>query len=294
MDPRKLRAFLAVAEELHFGRAARRLNISQPPLSLQVRALEEELGVPLFRRDRHSVALTEAGRVLVERARAILAQLDGARAAVQRAARGETGQISIGFITPVQYNVLPDLLREVRRRYPDVALTLREMMTDAQLAELTAGRLDVGLLTAPVSAPGLAEHRIWREGLVAVLPAAHPLARSRRPVEPGRLAGEPFILFPRAIAPALHDDILQLCRSAGFTLAVAQEAVQSQTIVSLVSAGLGVSILPESIRGLRRAGVAYRRLRAPGPVVDTVVAWRADRMSPVVENVLALARQVRA
>ena len=172
MDPRKLRYFLAVAEELHFGRAARRLNISQPPLSMQIRALEDELEALLFTRDRRNVALTEAGRVLLVEARNVLVQIDHARNAVQRAARGEVGRLAIGFITPVEYNVLPPLLGEFRRSYPGISLSLREVMTDQQLAELESGTLDVGLLTAPVDRPTLWCHRVWRERMIVAMGAA--------------------------------------------------------------------------------------------------------------------------
>ena len=293
MDPRKLRYFLAVAEELHFGRAARRLNISQPPLSMQIRALEDELGALLFTRDRRNVALTEAGRVLLVEARNVLAQIDHARNAVQRAARGEVGRLAIGFITPVEYNVLPPLLGEFRRSYPGISLSLREVMTDQQIAELESGTLDVGLLTAPVDRPTLWCHRVWRERMIVAIPAVHALARSTAPISVRRLASEQFVMFPRSIAPALYDDVIQFCRKGGFPLTIAQEVAQSHTIISLVSAGLGLAIVPESMQGLRRAGVTYRSFREEGPSMETVVAYKKDRISPLVENFVNLARRLR-
>jgi DNA-binding transcriptional LysR family regulator len=293
MDPRKLRYFLAVAEELHFGRAARRLNISQPPLSMQIRALEDELGALLFTRDRRNVALTEAGRVLLVEARNVLVQIDHARNAVQRAARGEVGRLAIGFITPVEYNVLPPLLGEFRRSYPGISLSLREVMTDQQLAELESGTLDVGLLTAPVDRPTLWCHRVWRERMIVAIPAVHALARSTAPISVRRLASEQFVMFPRSIAPALYDDVIQFCRRGGFSLTIAQEVARSHTIISLVSAGLGLAIVPESMQGLRRAGVTYRSFREEGPAMETVVAYKKDRISPLVENFVNLARRLR-
>jgi DNA-binding transcriptional LysR family regulator len=293
MDPRKLRYFLAVAEELHFGRAARRLNISQPPLSMQIRALEDELGALLFTRDRRNVALTEAGRVLLVEARNVLLQIDRARNAVQRAARGEVGSLAIGFITPVEYNVLPALLEEFRRSYPGILLTLREVMTDQQLAELESGMLDVGLLTAPVDRPALWCHPVWRERMIVAIPAVHKLARSTAPISVRRLASEQFVMFPRSIAPALFDDVIQFCRRAGFSPTITQEVAQSQTIISLVSAGLGLAIVPESMQGLRRAGVTYRSFREESPSMETVVAYKKDRISPLVENFVNLARKLR-
>jgi DNA-binding transcriptional LysR family regulator len=293
MDPRKLRYFLAVAEELHFGRAARRLNISQPPLSMQIRALEDELEALLFTRDRRNVALTEAGRVLLVEARNVLVQIDHARNAVQRAARGEVGRLAIGFITPVEYNVLPALLEEFRRSYPGISLTLREVMTDQQLAELESGTLDVGLLTAPVDRPTLWCHRVWRERMIVAIPAVHKLTRSTAPISVRRLASEQFVMFPRSIAPALFDDVIQFCRRGGFSLTITQEVAQSQTIISLVSAGLGLAIVPESMQGLRRAGVTYRSFREESPSMETVVAYKKDRVSPLVENFVNLARKLR-
>ncbi len=293
MDPRKLRYFVAVAEELHFGRAARRLNISQPPLSMQIRALEDELEALLFTRDRRNVALTEAGRVLLVEARNVLVQIDHARNAVQRAARGEVGSLAIGFITPVEYNVLLALLEEFRRSYPGISLTLREVMTDQQLAELESGTLDVGLLTAPVDRPTLWCHRVWRERMIVAIPAVHKLARSTAPISVRRLASEQFVMFPRSIAPALFDDVIQFCRRGGFSLTITQEVAQSQTIISLVSAGLGLAIVPESMRGLRRAGVTYRSFREESPAMETVVAYKKDRISPLVENFVNLARKLR-
>jgi DNA-binding transcriptional LysR family regulator len=292
MDPRRLRYFLAVAEELHFGRAARRLNMAQPPLSMQIRALENDLGTALFVRDRRHVALTDAGRVLLAEAGKILPQLDQARTAVRRAGRGEVGRLAVGFITPVEYNLLPNLLAAFRRRYPSVLLTLREAMSDQQLNELESGILDVGLMTGPVDRPSIMCHSVWRERIIVALPARHVLARSTAiPVR--RLADEPFIMFPRPIAPVLYDDVLQFCRRAGFSLNIVQEAAQSQTIISLVSAGIGLAILPASIRGLRRAGVSYRPFREHCPSVETVIAYKRDRPSLVVENFIELATTYR-
>ena len=288
MDTRRLRYFMAVAEELHFGRAARRLNISQPPLSMQIRGLENELGTALFDRDRRHVALTDAGRVLLAEARKILPQWDQARTAVRRAGRGEVGRLAIGFITPVEYNLLPSLLAAFRRRYPSVLLTLREAMSDQQLNELESGVLDIGLMTAPVDRPSIASHPVWRERVIVAIPGRHRLARSPS-VSVRSLIDEPFIMFPRSIAPALYDEVLQFCRRAGFSLNIVQEAAQSQTIISLVSAGIGLAILPASIRGLRRAGVAYRPIGGRAPSVETVVAYKNDRPSLVVENFVRLA-----
>lgn len=294
MDLRKLRYFVATAEELHFGRAARRLGLSQPPLSMQLRALEEDLGVRLFDRDNRNVALTRVGALLLDEARRILAQVDHARSLVQGAARGEHGTLSIGFITPVEYSFLPPLLREFRRRHPLVALQLRELMTDEQLAELERGTLDVGFLTGPVPGSRLAHREVMTEPLIAAIPRDHRLATSAGRLSIKRLASEEVIIFPRSIAPSLFDETLAFCQSAGFSLRIGQEVRQSQTIISLVSAGMGVAIVPASMRHLRRKGVIYRRFAERGPTMRAFAVWPADQSHPVLDQFLKLTSTVSA
>jgi DNA-binding transcriptional LysR family regulator len=288
MDLRKLRYFVATAEELHFGRAARRLGLSQPPLSMQLRALEEDLGVRLFDRDNRNVALTRVGALLLVEARRILAQVDQARSLVQRAARGEYGSLSVGFITPVEYSFLPPLLREFRRHHPHVALQLQELMTDEQLAELERGTLDVGFLTGPVMGNRLAHREVMAEPLIAAIPQGHRLAASAGRLSIKRLASEDVIIFPRKIAPALFDETLAFCQSAGFSLRIGQQVSQSQTIISLVSAGMGVAIVPASMRHLRRKGVMYRPFAERGPTMRSFAVWPADQSYPVLDQFLKL------
>ena len=288
MDLRKLRYFVATAEELHFGRAARRLGLSQPPLSMQLRALEEDLGVRLFDRDNRNVALTRVGALLLVEARRILAQVDQARSLVQRAGSGEYGSLSVGFITPVEYSFLPPLLREFRRHHPHVALQLHELMTDQQLAELERGTLDVGFLTGPVMGNRLAHREVMTEPLIAAIPQGHRLAASVGRLSIKRLASEDVIIFPRNIAPALFDETLAFCQSAGFSLRIRQQVSQSQTIISLVSAGMGVAIVPASMRHLRRKGVMYRPFAERGPTMRSFAVWLADQSYPVLDQFLKL------
>lgn len=288
MDLRKLTYFVATAEELHFGRAARRLGLSQPPLSMQLRALELDLGVRLFDRDNRNVALTKAGVVLLAEARRILAQVEQARLLVERTARGEDGALSIGFITPAEYSFLPALLRDFRRGYPKVGLRLRELMTDAQLLELSQGTLDIGFLTGPVMNSKLAHREVAAESLIAAIPTGHRLARSSSRLSVRQLASEDVIIFPRSVAPTLFDETLAFCQQAGFSLRIAQEVSQSQTIVSLVSAGLGVAIVPASMRHLRRKGVVYRAFSERAPRLHAFAVWSPDRMSPALERLLEL------
>jgi DNA-binding transcriptional LysR family regulator len=291
MELRHLRYFVAVAEELHFGRAAQKLHISQPPLSMQIRALENELGVTLFNRTQRHVSLTQAGNALLAEARHILARVEQAVLTTKQAGRGEIGELAIGFISVADYNVLPVVLREFRRRYPLVNLTLRESTTDAQMRDLLAGRIDVGFVLPPVNDPSLESVSILREPLIAALPEKHPLAR-----KPGKLALEklknaPFILFPRPNAPGLYDDVVSCCKAAGFSPRVEQEAIQMQTIVSLVSAELGVALIPASLTNLQRTGVTYKYLKGGSPFTEIHLAWRRGDNLPALRVFVEVALQ---
>ena len=292
MELRHLRYFAAVAEELHFGRAARKLHISQPPLSMQIRALEEELGVTLLNRTQRSVSLTQAGNALLAEARHILARVDQAILTTKRAGRGEIGELLVGFISVADYNVLPEVLREFRRRFPLVNLTLREATTDAQLRDLIAGRIDVGFVLPPVNEPALESVAILREPLIAALPEKHPLARKAGKLALEKLKDAPFILFPRPYAPGLYDDIVSCCKAAGFSPRVEQEAIQMQTIVSLVSAELGVALIPASMMHLRRTGVIYKELRGGSPPMEIHLVWRRGDDLPALRVFIDVATQV--
>ena len=286
---RHLRYFVAVAEELHFGRAAQRLHMSQPPLSMQIQALERSLGVQLLVRTQRQVSLTRAGEAFLRESRQILAQLEAAGRLARRVSRGEVGELAVGFVSSADYNVLPPLLREFRQRAPDVRLSLHESTSDRQLEALVQGRLDVGFVLAPVEDGRIAYRAVHREPLLAALPARHPLARRRGLVSMASLADQPFILFPRELAPGLYEDIVSFCRSAGFSPRVEQEAVQMQTILSLVSAEMGVALIPASLVHLGRTGVTYKALREPAPLTEIDIAWRRDDSLPTLQLFLATA-----
>ena len=274
IELRHLRYFMAVAEELHFGRAAERLHISQPPLSIQIRVLEDIVGAALFHRSQRRVSLTKAGEVLLTESRHILARVDGAIEASRSASRGEVGELSIGFVSTADYNVLPPLLREFRTRAPGVRLTLREATTDVLLAALLERTMDAGFVLPPVDDPELEYWPIHREPFVAALPESHPLARATGKLRLKELADAPFLMSPRSHAPRLYDDIVSFCQRCGFSPRVEQEAVQMQTIVSLVSAGIGVALIPASLQHLRRTGVVYRPIAESGPLTELGLAWR--------------------
>jgi DNA-binding transcriptional LysR family regulator len=291
MELRHLRYFLAVAEELHFGRAAARLHIAQPPLSQQIRQLEAELGYPLFLRTQRRVRITEAGAAFRDEARALLERLELAKAAAGRVARGEAGALAVGFVASATYALLPRLYRRFRERHPGVTLGLEEMSTAEQVEALRAGRIQVGLARPPVGDDTLHVETLAEEPLVAALPARHPLAaRARLPLR--ALAHEPFVLFPRHPRPGWIDVVQEACRAAGFRPAVAQEVLELSTAVTLVAAGIGVSLVPASAQGLRLDGVAYRPLQAPAPRTTLVALRRPDELRPVVERFLAVTREL--
>ncbi|MBG0833018.1 LysR family transcriptional regulator [Planomonospora sp. ID67723] len=282
----QLHAFVVLAEELHFGHAAGRLGIAQPPLSQQIRRLENKIGHPLFQRGPGRVTLTPAGRELLPAARRAITELAGGLAAARAAASGQTGRIRLGFAASLALTVLPGLLRTYRERFPGVRLDIHEMTTAPQIAALHERTIDVGLLREPPSdEPGLGFRTVLTEGFVAVLPSAHPLA-AQRSVRVAKLAGEPFVLLPRAVGPGLHDQIADLCHAAGFTPRVAQRAVEWQTVCALVGAGLGVSLAPESIRRIRLEGVAFRRIESSAARTRAAVAWRVNDRNPLVERLL--------
>lgn len=290
-DLRQLRQFIAVAEHLHFGRAAAALHISQPPLSRSIQGLEARLGARLFERSRRKVELTAAGRWYLEEARQVLARLEHASRAVAEQAAGGAGTLRIGFVTIADYGVLPGLLRHYKTAHPGVSLALRELVTEAQLEALAAGDLDLGFVLPPLGARTLDSVAVSREPLVVALPSSHRLARERGPLAVKRLAEEAFVMVPAALARGLSDVVLGLCARAGFEPRVAQEAVQMQTVVSLVSSGLGVAIVPASLLNLRRKGVVYRPVRDPHPKVELRLAWRRDARSAALDRFVALARE---
>jgi DNA-binding transcriptional LysR family regulator len=290
---RQLRYFVTVAEELHFGRAAARLHMTQPPLSQAIAALEDLLGAPLFLRNRRTVALSPAGSALLPEARRLLAEADTLPALVRRAAAGEAGRLAIAFITSADYSVLPPFLRRYSERYPDVHLSLREATSDVQVEELLRGRVDAGFLIPPLPDKALAELdylKVLDEPLILCAPAGLALPPEGAPVRLQDLPHLPLIIFPREVSPALHDAILSCWRAAGITPAIGQQAIQMQTIVGLVSAGMGLALVPQSVSNLMRPGVEYRALADPTPRVDTGVAWHRDNPSPVLQGFLELLR----
>ena len=293
-DLRQWRYFVTVADERHFGRAAERLSMTQPPLSQAIRALEEALGVALFVRTKRSVALTAVGAALVPDVRRLLASADALPPLARRLARGEAGSLSLAFVSTADYGLLPSLLRAFGARYPQVRLQLAEATSDVQIDELVAGRIDAGLVIPPVPprhAAGLSYLPVVREPLVVAMPAAAaPDGPEDEPVHLADLAALPLVIFPRRLAPGFYDIITGCYGAAGETPHIGQEAIQMQTIVSLVSAGMGVALVPQSLRNLRRTGVVYRPLAGDAPVVETGLVWRTGDVSPVLAGFIDVVR----
>lgn len=292
MELRHLRYFVAVAEELHFGRAAARLHIAQPPLSQQIRQLEEELDVLLFQRTKRRVELTEAGRAFLVEARRTLAQSEQAVLAAQQAHRGETGRLTIGFVGTAAYQMLPQILHRFRSDFPDVTLTLREMPTHRLQDALASGEIDVALLRSNVRNKRFHSETLLQEPLVVALAKTHPLVAEKGGVTIQSLAEEPFVMFPREVNTQLFDQIMTLCQQAEFSPQIVQEAINLQTVLGLVGVGLGVSILPGSIQVVSRADVIYQPLKDVDVTIALCMAWPDGRVTAVCQNFLQTARMV--
>ena len=299
----QLRVFATLAEELHFGRAAQRLNMTQPPLSLTIKELEAQWKAPLFHRTKRSVALTDFGVYLLPQVSDLLASAERLDKSAHAAARGEAGTLSLAFVSIVDYSFLPGLLRKFTAKYPGVRVHLREATTDVQFSLLGAQQVDVGIVlgdaddTLQASAP-LRYERLRSESLVLALPSSHKLARSTGPIALSDCAKDSFIMIPRHIAPRLHNAMHVSCVNAGFTPRVVQEAIQMQTIISLVSAKMGVALVPESITSLSRTGVSYRPLKkssknVPTSPLDIGLVWRVNDESAVLHRFLEVALDQR-
>ena len=305
-DLRQLRQFAVLAEECHFGRAAARLAMTQPPLTQAIQRLEAALGARLFERTQRRVALSPAGAVLLPLARKLLEGADALAPAVRAAAAGLSGQLRLAFVSSVTYGPLPAWLGGFRAAYPDVALSLREATLDVQLELFAAGEIDAGfVLHAPGAAPPGFEHmRVIDEALVMALPEGHAAWRAHTASAAASMPrlrwrdvhAEPLVIFPRQIAPSLFDALVSAYHAGGDTLRIAQQAIQMQTIVNLVAGGMGVAWVPESLTHLQRAGVRYARVTGlPGQALrcETSLVWRAGAV-PVVARFVEHVRRGRA
>lgn len=297
MELRHLRYFEAVAEELNFRRAAQRLNVTQPSLSMQIRQLEEEMEARLLERDTHRVSLTPAGRHFLEDCRRILRDAADSTRNAQRISRGETGQLSIGFVASLGHGLLPRVLSAYRKKFPGVELRLTEMDTTQQIEALIARRLDLGFvgLGLPAESSDLQLTLVAEEKLVAVLPQDHPLAqRGGRPAKSIRLralSGEKFLLSARQNAPIYNPWIIALCQQAGFQPHEVQELGQPVTVLNYVAAGLGVTVLPAQFSRFSTVGVSFVPLTAPAPTYRYYAAWSPKNQHSALHHFVEIARE---
>jgi DNA-binding transcriptional LysR family regulator len=289
VELRHLRYFLAVAETLHFGRAAAKLGMAQPPLSQQIRRLEEILGAALFERTTRGVTLTPAGATLRERATATMARLADDLAQTRRVASGEEGRLTVGFSGSVMFTELPIAIQQYRRAYPRVEVRLREMWTSEQLPALVDGSIDVGFLRDGERRPELAITPLLREPFHVALPAEHRLKRQRT-VDPKDFEGEPFVLFARRMGNLAYDRTMRCCLDAGFQPEIVQEAPQFPTLIRLVAAGLGISLVPACVATIAFPGAIFRPIRSKRwTSVD--IGTRVDGVSATAEAFVGTVRQ---
>jgi DNA-binding transcriptional LysR family regulator len=296
LELRSLRVFAIVAEEMHFTRAAERLGIAQPPLSQQIKRLEDKIGYELFlrRSGTRKLELSPAGRSLLETAHRLLHETSQGVDAARRAANGEIGHLSVAFPSSMALTMVSLILKSYVARYPGVQLRIRQLATTQQIEALQAGTIDIGFLRSQRAHEHIHHETIFTEDFVAVLPSSHRLAK-RAYIEVGELAQERFVLFPREIGPDHHSEILDICHASGFMPMVVQEATDWQTIAALVQAGLGVSIAPQSVTRVHLDQVAYKRLKpAKGVVAKTEVSmcWRVDSVDPLVSRFRAVAVEI--
>ena len=291
MELRHLRYFIAVAEELHFTRAAERLHIGQPPLSHAIQMLEADVGALLFERTKRSVRMTEAGKLFLDDARRILALSEQAAETARRAQRGEAGELRIGFTfsTPLT-PLFATVINRYRQQYPAVSLTLHEMATQTQIDALQQRRLDLGFVRPPegVPADAIALTALREDPLIAVLRRAMPAARHKT-VTMAQLRDEPFVMYPPNAGTGIYPQIFRLCREAGFVPRIGQVAAEASTIIGLVAAGCGVSVLPASFDRIRMDGVCYRQIADVGASTRLLLAQRSEEQSPLVDAFVALA-----
>ena len=287
MNLRAVRCFVAVAEELHFGRAAQRLSLSQPPLTQHIKALEQELGALLFHRTKRSVRLTEAGSALLDEARRLILQADGLRQVVQRADRGQTGALRAGMIPSSVFTEARKLYATLSRQVPGVTVTWQEMSSAEQVEALQEDKIDIGFLHTPHRLPGLEARLIVRDPMVMAVPDLHPLAK-RKSVDLNSFAGDDFILPLRHVSPVFYDSIIVACRAAGLTPTIPPHQPRNLlTILSLVSAGAGVSVVPGTLAASGFPGVTFLKLVGKPPVAEVSAVWKPTNRSPVLGRALA-------
>ncbi len=290
MELRHLKYFCAVAEELHFGKAARRLHIAQPPLSQQIRNLEAELGLQLFVRANRRIQLTDAGIYFLKEAKQILLHAEQAIETARKVDSRKAGCLSIGFVGSVAHIFLPKVFGLFRERFPEVELVLHELDTSEQLKALHDKRIDIGFFYQAHKDERFNFYPIISEPFIVALPKKHPLSR-RKTIDIKELYREPFIALTRSSQPLLRDKFIGMCHAAGFSPVIAQEASHIQTILSIVASGFGICLLPDHIKNIKRPGVLYRPLSGSLFTIELSIVWRSDNVSPLVISFIEVSKE---
>jgi DNA-binding transcriptional LysR family regulator len=279
MGPRQLQSFIAVAEELHFGRAAKRVNLSQPALSLQIKSMEEELQVTLLSRSRRKTELTQAGQIFLSEAREVLERIEQAVSKVRRASLGEVGTLNVGFISTAAAVILPPLVKRFREKHKHVEMDLRNVLTRDQVVQLQEGKIDVGFLRVPFQTPPEIRTRvIHRESFILLVPANHPLANKKN-LRLSDCHDANFIMYSQKMAPGFHNQILNILERNGVNPRIVQEASEMYTLISLVAAGIGLAVAPASVGMYRPEGVVVRELVDETAQSEIAIAWNINRLS---------------
>ena len=292
VELRLYRYFVTLAETLHFGRAAARLGIAQPPFSQQIQKLEHELGTLLLRRHNRRGELTAAGIAFLEEARRTLAAAERAERAARLAGEGRSGQLTIGMINSAAYeDTISTVVLKLSERYPGIDISLREVTTPQQLRALRSGEIQVGFVRPPIHDTALETLTVHTEPLLLALPAAHPLA-SLPAVPLAQLAADPWVLLPSGLGLGFYEQVIDICRLAGFMPETHQVATEIPTMISLIAAGLGVTLVPASISNLRRTGVVYRPLAGQTEIVETIAVWMPSHASPLLDHFLEILREL--
>jgi DNA-binding transcriptional LysR family regulator len=289
MDLRQLRYYIVVAEELHFGRAAERLKMTQPALSKQIMVLEKDIGVQLLTRTKRVVQLTHAGQAFLERARTLIAQAEETIQVTRRTARGEEGELRIGASAPALQSVLPDLLRSFRKRFPKVELNLSSLSVESQVLALNQRQIDIGFLHPPIDGRGLDLYPVSEEDYVAILPKNHRLLKYDR-IPLAQFAGESFLILPRHESPVIYDQFVQFCQKLGFQPNIVKEVLDFQTRLCLIASGVGISFTAEGMQASVGPNVVCKPLEYCPIKQKTAVAWRQDATAPAIQSFLELIR----
>lgn len=287
MELRQLRYFQILAEELHFGRAAKRLRMTQPPLTQQIQHLEQEMGVLLFKRTKRHVELTKAGKVFLEDITQSLTQLDQAVENARLAQQGENGKLQVGFVGSATYDILPSLIREFQNRYPNVELRLEELSTPDQIEALYLNKLDIGFIRPPAQNDAICVEVVDETPCILAIPKQHPLTKLES-IPVSMLKDQPFVFVSRNVWPGLYDDIVSLCEKAGFTPKIKQFAREYQTVIGLVAAGIGMAVVPASLQSLSVRDVEYREFAEVQLTVKMAIAYQENNLSPEAQNFIDL------